>query len=82
MRTREGEIFNEELRDPSPVMARPTGKLLAVGTVGACPCGCGRPAGVIVDTPQGAVVCTSWAEVEQVITSLRECATLQWGTKP
>ena len=62
MQTKEGEIFNEELCDPT-VLARPTGKLLAVGTVGACPCGCGRPAGVIVDTPQGAVVMTSWRKV-------------------
>ncbi len=82
MRTREGEIFNEELRDPSPVMARPTGKLLAVGTVGACPCGCGRPAGVILDTPMGAVVMTTWAEAEAAIRAIEASAVEQWGERP
>ncbi len=82
MQTREGKIFSAALRDTPTALPRPTGKLLAIGTVGACPCGCGRAPGVILDTPMGAVVMTTWAEAEAAIRAIEASAVEQWGERP
>ncbi len=78
--TPEGRRLARELAAPTP--RKHHGAILSVGNIPACPCGCGREDGVMVETPIGPCVLTSWAYVDQVIQQITTAAERQWGKRP
>jgi hypothetical protein len=51
---------------------------LVIGLAGACPCGCGRPDSITVETRGGVVHLASRDKVEHIITALRRGADQLW----